>query len=428
MIARGKFVVIGLLLLAALCGGPTRPQQPATVDLGLALTPPMGWDSYNAYGRRATATDLEAQAAALVASGMKAAGYSYVNLDGGWTLRRRDAHGRLQVNRQKFPHGIAPVVDYVHSLGLKFGIYASLGKTNCAGSGAGSWGHYRQDVRTFARWHVDFVKVDWCAVPRKRFPGLTGAQVAQRVFEQFGRALEAAGRPMAYSLSTNHPGLVAWAWASTVGNMWRTNGDIHATYARMRANFIANAGRYAIAGPGRWNDPDMLEVGNGRLTPTESRTNFSLWAEMAAPLIAGNDLTRMSSTTRRILTNRAVIAVNQDRLGQQGRVVARRGGHWILTKPLASGARAIVLFNDTAKPAVISTSARTVGLPSARRYGVDDLWTHLVTSTAGRIVARVAPHAVAMLKLSPMPDAPGSARPSGRQRPPSDLGLAPASR
>jgi alpha-galactosidase len=397
--ARVKVLVVALLGLAALCAVQVGPQHVNTVDRALAVTPPMGWSSYNSYGRHATAADLEQQATALVTSGMKAAGYTYVNLDGGWDLPTRDAFGRLQPDPRKFPDGIAPVARYVHSLGLKFGIYTGLGTANCAHTGAGSWGHYRQDVRTFASWGVDFVKVDWCAVPRRRFPGMTDAQIAARLYSQFGSALRAAGRPMAYSLSTNHPSLAPWSWAPRVGNMWRTSGDMHDTFAFMRSHFLANVGRYASAGPGTWNDPDMLEVGNGGMTRAEDRANVSLWAEMAAPLIAGNDLTTMSAATRKILANRQVIAVDQDPLGRQGRVVARRAGHWVLSKPLTNGACAVVLFNATDRRALIATSTTRVGLQPGGTYLVNNLWTHRATQTSGRFGARVAPHAAVMFRV-----------------------------
>ena len=242
-------------------------------------------------------------------------------------LATRDAHGRLQADPTKFPDGIAPVVDYVHSLGLKFGIYAALGTQNCAHTAAGSWGHYRQDARTFASWGVDFVKVDWCAIPRKRFPGMTDEQIAAQLYGRFAGALGSAGRPMTYSLSTNRRYLAAWNWAPQVGNMWRTSRDMHDGYEFLRTHFLENVRRSSSAGPGTWNDPDMLEVGNGGMTPTEYRTNVSLWAEMAAPLIAGNDLTTLSPATRAILTNPRVIAIDQDRLGRQGRAVSHRSGH-----------------------------------------------------------------------------------------------------
>jgi alpha-galactosidase len=364
----------------------------------------MAWNGYNHYARDVTASIVEAQARTIVSSGMQAAGYTYVNLDGGWDLLTRDAQGQLQPDPGKFPDGIAALAAYVHSLGFKFGIYTSVGRTNCMRTAAGSFGHYRRDAETFASWGVDYVKADWCNVPMNEFPGMTPEQVAQKLYRQFGSALQSVGRPMLYSMSTNessHTSLEAWTWAPGLGNMWRTTADISDSYASMLANFTANAQHYEAAGPGGWNDPDMLEVGNGGMTPTEDRTQFSLWAEMAAPLIAGNDLTTMSAMTRTTLTNPDVIAVDQDRLGRQGHAVASANGQWVLTKPLATGARAVVLFNATDNPAVITTTAARVGLPSAPAYTVDNLWSHTTTTTTGTITADVAPHAAAMFQVTP---------------------------
>jgi alpha-galactosidase len=371
------------------------------VDNGSARTPPMGWNGFNHYSRDVTASIVKAQARALVSSGMQAAGYDYVNLDGGWNLPERDPQGQLQADPSKFPDGIKPLATYVHSLGLKFGIYTSAGTTNCARTAAGSLGHYRRDAATFASWGVDFVKVDWCNVPMDQFPGMTAKQVAQNLYGRFAHAIRSADRPMLYSLSTNKPYLAAWRWAPRIGNMWRTTRDLHDSYDSMLTNFASNAPHYRAAGPGGWNDPDMLQVGNGGMTGREYRTEFSLWAEMAAPLIAGNDLTRMSAATHATLTNRAVIAVDQDRLGRQGHAVANAHGHWVLTKPLTNGARAVVLFNQTDRRAVLTTTARRVGLRFAPAYRVNNLWRHATRKTAGTIRATVAPHAVAMYRVNP---------------------------
>lgn len=237
-----------LLTLSILTFSRTQPSQ--ALDNGLALTPPMGWNGYNFYSRNVTASIVEAEARALVSSGMKAAGYDYVNLDGGWDLLTRNADGQLQPDPSKFPDGIKPVADYVHSLGLKFGIYTSVGLTNCAETSAGSYGHYQQDADTFASWGVDYVKVDWCNVPTDQFPGLTSQQIAEKLYGEFGKALAADGRPMVYSMSTNTPTLQAWTWAQHVGNLWRTTGDISDTYAGMLSNFTQNVQYYQSARPG----------------------------------------------------------------------------------------------------------------------------------------------------------------------------------
>jgi alpha-galactosidase len=318
----GKFVMLGarragaaafaVLTFAVL--GVTGAQQPArALDNGLARTPPMGWNGYNHFSRNVTASIVETEARAIVASGMKAAGYTYVNLDGGWDLLQRGAAGQLQPDPANFPAGIKPLADYVHSLGLKFGIYTSIGAENCAGTSAGSYGHYAQDAKTFASWGVDYVKVDWCDVPTQNYPGMTQTQVAQMLGTQMRDALAATGRPMVFDYNVNRlcpDDCSDWTWGAGVANLWRTAPDISDHYTTMVRNFTDDVQQYAYAGPGGWNDPDMLEVGNGGMTTTEYQSMFSLWAEMAAPLIAGNDLTTMSATIRAILTNRQVIAVD----------------------------------------------------------------------------------------------------------------------
>ena len=399
MTSRISVAVGAVVMVFGLCVLGFAPHADA-VDNGLARRPPMGWNGWNHFGRAVTASTVRAQARAMVSSGMKAAGYSYVNLDGGWDLLNRDGEGQLQPDPTKFPNGIAPIAAYVHSLGLKFGIYTSLGPTSCGGTSAGSFEHYQQDAETFASWGVDYIKVDWCRVPLSQFPGMTAKQVAQTLYDKFGSALRSTDRPMLYSLSTNRIALAAWAWAPAVGNMWRTGRDIRDSYDSMLANFTQNVRHYRAAGPGGWNDPDMLEVGNGGITRAEGRTEFSLWAEMGAPLIAGNDLTTMSGATRKNLINPGVIAVDQDPLGRQGRPVANANGHWVLSKTLTNGARAVVLLNQTDQPSVITTTARQVGLPTASRFRIVHLWQHTMAHTTAKIRASVAPHAVAMLRVT----------------------------
>jgi alpha-galactosidase len=368
---------------------------------GLALTPPMGWNGYNHFGRKVSASLVEAAARALVSSGMKAAGYTYVNLDGGWALPARNAQGDLQPNPHLFPQGIAPVARYVHSLGLRFGIYTSAGTKNCAGTSAGSYGHYQQDAQLFASWGVDYVKLDWCYVPFQDYRAMSHQQVSQSLASEMGEAIAATGRPIVYDVNDTHVQTDRTVtWGPDTGNLWRTTRDIRPSYASMVQHFTANVWNYAKAGPGRWNDPDMLEVGNPGLTLTEARAQFSLWAEMAAPLIAGNNVTAMSPATRTILTNASVIAVDQDELGKQGHPVASKGGHWVLAKPLQNGDCAVVLFNQTGTAATISTSASRVGLGGAARYTLRNLWTRAVTTTAGPISARVPAHGVVMYRVS----------------------------
>ena len=366
----------------------------------LAATPPMGWNGFNHFYIRVTETTIEAQARALVSSGMAAAGYTYVNLDGGWDMPVRTAKGELQPMPKRFPHGIKPVADYVHSLGLKFGIYTSAGMTNCARTSAGSYGHFSEDAQLFASWNVDYVKLDWCGVPYDRYRKMTRQQVSLMLATQMRAALNATGRSMILDVNVNAE-FGPWTWAPGIANLWRTGRDSHDQWSSLVWNFTQNVHQYAWAGPGHWNDPDMLEVGNGGMTEAEYRAQFSLWAEMAAPLIAGNDLTAMSPAIARILTNRAVIGVDQDPLGRQGRPVASAGGHWVLVKPLASGAVAVVLFNSTDHAATVTASLSDLGLSDTAAYTSLDLWSGQTGEVLGTVSALIAPHDVVMLELTP---------------------------
>ena len=393
--ANGITLVAGTGLVSA----PRRlsPAGPGRVQL--AMLPPMGWNGYNHFRLNVTAATVEAAARALVSSNMAAAGYTYVNLDGGWNLPSRNAFGLLQPDPRKFPKGIQPVATYVHSLGLKFGIYVSAGTRNCAGTSAGSFGHYGRDASSFASWGVDYVKLDWCDVPYTVFGGLSHANVSRILAAQMAAAIAATHRPILLDVNDwteDKP----WMWAGGTAHMWRTTPDIQDRYQSMVLNFTRNVARFSQAAPGGWNDPDMLEVGNGGMSPREDTSMFSLWAEMAAPLIAGNDLTTMSVATAAILTNAAVIAVDQDPLGRQGYPVSDLAGHWVLTKPLQFGDRAVVLFNEANTPALISTTVEQVGMPRGSEYSLVDLWSGAATLTLRDIGATVPPHGVVMYRVS----------------------------
>ena len=383
----------------------TAPGRAATLQPGLAATPPMGWNGFNHFYLKVTAATIEAQARALAASGMRAAGYNFINVDGGWNLRNRNKQGELVPDPAKFPHGIRPVADYVHSLGLKFGMYTSAGMMNCAGTSAGSFGHYQTDAATFAAWGVDYLKLDWCAVPFQQFKKMTPLEVSRMLASGMREALRATGRAIVLDVNVAAE-MQPWGWARGVAELWRTGRDSHDHWDSVMWNFVHNVALYPSAGPGHWNDPDMLEVGNGGMTYDEYRTQFSLWAEMAAPLIAGNDLTAMTPAARDILTNRSVIAVDQDPLGVQGRAVVTAGGHWILVKPLVHGRMAVILFNETKKPAAMSTSIAQIGLVSGPQYMLHDLWTGAVGQTTEAIDAIVPPHGVVMFLLVPAPSSP----------------------
>jgi len=379
---------------------------------GVAATPPMGWNGYPHFGPGMSAAQIEAGAHALVTSGMAAAGYRYVVVDGGWASLHRDAAGSLVPSPARYPAGIQPVIDYVHSLGLTFGLYTSAGMANCAATSAGSYGHEKRDAAQFAAWGIDFLKLDWCYVPYSDFPGWTSEQVAQRLAWRMSSALGATGRPVVLDVNDAVGSRLHdfdWQWAPVLASEWRIASDIRPTYAEMVARIFGiglpwprpyDLRLWSYAGPNSWNDPDILEVGNAGMSTTLSRTEFSLWAEEAAPLMAGNDLTTMTAATRAILTNAGVIAVDQDPLGRQGHPVSARSGHWVIAKPLAGRSVAVVLFNATHSAATITTTASAVGLPSAARYRLRNLWSRTTRRSTGKISAEVPSHRLVMLRAS----------------------------
>jgi alpha-galactosidase len=380
----------GVLLAAASSATVLVAAPPAAaLDNGLARTPQMGFNDWNAYGCNVSESLIESTAQAMHTDGMQAAGYTYVNIDDCWMTHNRDSAGRLVPDPAKFPDGIAGTAAYVHSLGLKLGIYEDAGTATCAGY-PGSLGHETTDAQTFASWGVDYLKYDNCnnnGVP------------AQSRYTAMRDALAATGRPILFSLC-NWGQENVWTWGAGVGNSWRTTGDINASFSSMLSIFHSNAGLAAYAGPGHWNDPDMLEVGNGSLTQTEARSEFSLWSEMAAPLIAGTNIASASSATLSTLTNTRVIAVDQDPLGKQGVLVSSAGGLDVLAKPLSNGDVAVALFNETGSTATISTTAGAVGKTGASSYTLTDLWSGAVSSTSGTISASVPSHGTVMYRLS----------------------------
>jgi alpha-galactosidase len=373
----------------------------AAEDNGLAATPPMGWnDWYSAYcGVNAQLVEQTAQT--MASDGMLAAGYQYVNIDDCWMAPSRDSAGNLVAEPTRFPGGIKPVADFVHSLGLKLGIYEDAGTTTCAHL-PGSYGHEAQDAATFASWGVDYVKYDRCNIPFDAFPGQSPAQVQTTLYARMSNALRATGRPIVFSMCNPDPTDDPWLWGAPVGNLWRTTTDIEDNYGSMLANFEGTVDLWGDARPGAWNDPDLLQVGNGGSTALEYRTEFSLWAEMAAPLIASTNIATLTPTALSIYENRNVIAVDQDPLGQPGIPISRANGLWVLTKPLTGGDRSVVLFNSTNTAAPITTTAAAAGLPSGRAYRLQDLWSGKVTQSAGAIDAFVPAHGVAMYRVSPI--------------------------
>ena len=374
------------------------------VVAGVAATPPMGWNSWNYFAGKVTAADVRAAADAMVSTGMPDAGYVYVNIDDTWQ-GKRDAEGRIHPNA-RFPD-MKALADYVHAKGLKLGIYSSPGPTTCAGF-AGSYGHEAQDAKTYAAWGVDYLKYDLCSFSNTMHAAAPNddraqMQMMRAAYEKMYNALQATGRPIVYSLCQYGWDSV-WRWAPKVGgNLWRTTGDIEPNWNRIYTIVSAQAGLAAYAGPGHWNDPDMLEVGNGKLTLAEDRAHFSWWAMLAAPLIAGNDLAHMKPQVLKILTNHAVIAVDQDSLGKQGMVVQDYPPElqvWV--KPLADGSRAVVLFNRASVPTSMTANWGRIGI-TTRKATVRDLWAHKDLGVIeSRYTATVPSHGVVMLRVTPV--------------------------
>lgn len=334
---RFLLTILLLLLLPVIGRAQTRES--------LSLTPQMGWSSWNNFQGNINEDIIKSIADAMVASGLKDAGYTYINIDDCWH-GKRDADGFIQADPKHFPHGIKALADYVHSRGLKLGIYSDAGSETCAGR-PGSLGHEYQDALQYARWGIDYLKYDWCNTTNIN---------AQGAYQLMRDAIQAAGRPIFFSMcewGDNHP----WRWAKGIGDSWRIGPDIwcsfdstHVFPTYIQCSIIdcinRNDSLRSYAGPGHWNDPDMLEVGNG-LSVNQDRAHFTMWCMMASPLILGNDVRNMSDETKAILTNRDLIAIDQDKLGVQGlRFLIREGlEYWF--KPLSNGDWAMTIFNPT---------------------------------------------------------------------------------
>ena len=342
----------------------------------LAALPPMGWNSWNHFAEHVTDADVRASADILVSSGMRDAGYVYVNVDDTWQ-GERDAQGVLHPN-ERFPD-MKALGDYIHSKGLKFGIYSSPGAKTCGGY-AGSLGHEAQDAKMYADWGVDFLKYDLCSFQddmnkaKAEHPNDPDATKSLMIsaYRKMGDALKATGRPIVYSLcqyGVDQP----WKWGPGLGaSMWRTKDDIDDSYGRMIAIGFSQAGLSKYAGPGHWNDPDMLEVGNGKMTEDEYKTHMSLWVLLAAPLLAGNDLTKMTETDKSILMNKEAIAIDQDALGKQGDRLYESGDLEVWTKPLSGGRVAVGLFNRSWSKRDVSVDLGEIGFRNGAN--VRDVW------------------------------------------------------
>jgi alpha-galactosidase len=365
---------------------PARAKVPAD---GLAKTPPMGWSSWNKFAEKIDDPTVRAIADAMVASGLRDAGYRYVNIDDGWQ-GTRDGNGALRAN-ERFPD-MKALADYVHTRGLKLGLYSSPGPKTCAGY-TGSYGHVEQDAATFAAWGIDYLKYDLCS--GEGF--YTTQDEVQRAYQQMGAALKATRRPVVYSLCEYGREDVG-SWGRDVGgHLWRTTGDITDEYEVMAKIGFERNGKPEHAGPGGWNDPDMLEVGNGGMQEHEYRTHLTLWAMSAAPLLMGHDLRTMSKETVALLGNRAVIDVDQDQLGVQGRAMRKDVDSEIWVKPLKDGSAAIALFNRGTVEHEIALSASDAGFTSFD--SARDLWTGAnVPPTQSRFA--VPAHGAVMLRVS----------------------------
>ena len=377
----------------------------------MALTPPMGWNSWNRFGCDVNEQLIRETADAMVSSGMKAAGYQYVVIDDCWQ-GERDALGFIQPDPGRFPSGMKALADYIHSKGLKFGIYSDAGWKTCGGH-PGSRGYEYQDALTYAKWGVDYLKYDWCNTE-----GLN----AEGAYLTMRDALFAAGRPIVFSIcewGDNQP----WEWGKDIGHLWRTTGDISAIFDGQEGHGTWNSwGVLQIldmrenirqyAGPDHWNDPDMLEVGNG-MTIAEDRSHFALWCIQAAPLIAGNDLRDMSPEVVDILTNNELIAIDQDPLGIQGFKYLVKDNWEVWAKPLDKGDLALCFLNRTLEPVKVDLDWKEYPVKddefhyyylfNEKEYKIRDLWLKKeIGTTAKPFSTQIGAHDVIVLRLSPV--------------------------
>jgi alpha-galactosidase len=401
-----KKQIVIFVALTLLAGATARAQKFA----GLARMPPMGWNSWNKFQCNVDETIIRAMADAMATNGMKAAGYQYINIDDCWQ-GQRDARGFIQADPLKFPSGMKALADYVHAQGLKLGIYSDVGYQTCGGHVA-SRGHENQDAQTYAQWGVDYLKYDWC-----NHEGLE----AEAAYVKMRDALHAAGRPVVFSLcewGSNKP----WDWAQNVGHLWRTTTDIfpgfdgildHGNWQQWGVLRIIDAQKplRAAAGPGHWNDPDMLEVGNG-MSGSEDRAHFSMWCMLAAPLISGNDLATMAPATMAILDNKDVIAVDQDKLGVEGFPYSTNGNVEVWFKPLAKGDWAMCALNRGKEPQTITFDWKNENVTdllskrnahfSTKTYWLQNLWSaQMAVTTKEPLTAQIPGHDVLMLRLNP---------------------------
>jgi alpha-galactosidase len=386
MAASRHLMIAVLIALGIACGNGTTAAQSAS-GRSLAPTPPMGWNSWNKFACNVSEELIRETADAMVSSGMQAAGYQYVNIDDCWQVSR-DAQGTIVADPTRFPSGIKALADYVHGKGLKLGVYTDAGTLTCQ-KRPGSLGHELQDAKIYAAWGVDYVKVDWCHAE-----GLD----PEVQYAKFRDALAQAGRPIVFSIC-NWGVKAPWTWGPVTGNLWRTTDDISDTWESMSLIGFSQNGLQKFAGPGHWNDPDMLEVGNGGMKPDEYRVHMGLWALLAAPLLAGNDLRSMSPETREMLPNGEIIAVDQDAKGIQGHRLWDEGPLEIWAKSLADGSSAVGLFNRGGSELKITLDLKMLNISGPAK--LRDLWQHKDLGVAQDSYSATVPkHGVLMLKVS----------------------------
>ncbi|GAA0140249.1 galactosidase [Lithospermum erythrorhizon] len=362
------------------------------VENGLGRTPQMGWNSWNHFQCNIDEKLVKETADALVSTGLAAAGYHYVNLDDCWAELNRDSKGNFVPKKSTFPSGIKALADYVHSKGLKLGIYSDAGSQTCSKTMPGSLGYEEQDAKTFASWGVDYLKYDNCnnqnISPKDRYPKMS-------------QALLNSGRAIFFSLcewGQDDPA----TWAKSIGNSWRTTGDIEDNWESMTSRADLNDKWAAYAGPGGWNDPDMLEVGNGGMTTEEYRSHFSIWALAKAPLLIGCDVRSMNNVTYQLLSNKEVIAVSQDKLGVQGKKIKSDGGLEVWAGPLSRNRKVVVLWNRSSYKAKIIAYWSDLGLNSTTTVRARDLWAKSTQrSVKGEISRDVESHDCKMYILTP---------------------------
>ena len=382
-------------------------------DTMLAPTPYMGWDTYFAFGGRYSEATVLTQASQLLRLGLAREGYRYVWLDVGWWHGARGAAGEITVSRRQWPHGMAWLARTLHSVGLRLGLYTDAGRNGCGGAGQGSFGHYQQDADTFAAWGIDAVKVDFCGGAEARLnPGAA--------YSAFHAAIEAdtPHHPMLLSICNFlQPGQYAeeepslresvfnsYEFGPNVGTSWRTDTDVgspgHVSFANVLRNMDADAANPEAAGPGHWNDPDYLGPDQG-MSPAQFRSQFSMWAMLAAPLMTSDNLSKLSSSSRATLQNPEAIAIDQDRAGIQATLASASGNGQVWVRPLLDGSRAVALLNRGSSATRIATSASAIGMPPGGRYTLRNVWSHSDTATAGPISAAVGAHATVLLRVFP---------------------------